>query len=166
MEAFKLQSMWGVVFTPCVFHTQEPFLLEPRKRIHKIEAHGKIRVRLNIQQKAGNTRIESMPSALNQRNQVNYSSELKTQFEIDSHPWSSSKKSLNQSMCTTAYLWYIHVNRQSGQLQMTQLVVTFTAEMVMCGGCLWGGMVLSLQMFPWGIVVSCSQSPRAPRRKP
>lgn len=34
----------------------------------KVGAHGKIRVRLKIQQEAANTNIESMPSVLSQRN--------------------------------------------------------------------------------------------------
>lgn len=44
----------------------------------EFEAHGKMRVRLHKTAKAAITRIEPIPLDLSQRNEVNYSSELKT----------------------------------------------------------------------------------------
>lgn len=79
MQAFKLWGMLrGSVYPLYIFCTQKPFLSEPRKGYIEFEAHGKMRVSLHKTAKAAITRIEPIPLDLSQRNEVNYSSELKT----------------------------------------------------------------------------------------
>lgn len=77
MEAFKSWGMLRGSVYPLYTPYTETVPFSTMKGYIKSEDRGKMRVRLQNTAKAAITRIEPIPLVLSQRNEVNYSSELK-----------------------------------------------------------------------------------------